>query len=339
MLATSSPVKQNRIAALDFTKGALVLFMVLYHWVNYFIGLEWPYYPYLRFLSPSFIFITGFMVSSVYLSRQRVESFDITKRLVTRGLKILLIFVLLNVGRILALPVLSPGSSAFRQVDEQSIVAAFLTGNFTTKIVSFSILVPIGYLLVFSGLLIPLFRRFRWTSYVVFALFFLAASGLELMELPSMNLEILSIGMMGVVMGAIPMEKINKAVSHWFAIGIAYALYTVAITRYGVPFLLQIAGTFLTLIVLYAIGLFSSEKSRVRGTIDLLGKYSLFGYIFQIVILQLLAALFRHRGPDAYVLAGTFFGAFVLTIAGVEVLDRARHAAAGIDRAYKLVFN
>ncbi len=68
-VADSAP-KSRRIPALDFTKGALVLLMVLYHWINYFVGPEVTYYyKYLRFLTPSFIFIAGFMISNVYLSK------------------------------------------------------------------------------------------------------------------------------------------------------------------------------------------------------------------------------------------------------------------------------
>ena len=65
----AKPPKANRNPALDFTKGALVLIMVLYHWANYFLNLSWTFYRYLHFLTPSFIFITGFMVSNVYLSK------------------------------------------------------------------------------------------------------------------------------------------------------------------------------------------------------------------------------------------------------------------------------
>src|SRR5271166_4503527 len=75
-----SSSKPKRISALDFTKGALVLIMVLYHWVNYFIGLQWPYYRYLRFLTPSFIFVTGFMISNVYLSKYVVDDPRLFKR-------------------------------------------------------------------------------------------------------------------------------------------------------------------------------------------------------------------------------------------------------------------
>ena len=48
-------VKAKRIDALDFTKGILVLIMVLYHWLNYFVtGHDWIY-KYLRFLPISFV--------------------------------------------------------------------------------------------------------------------------------------------------------------------------------------------------------------------------------------------------------------------------------------------
>src|SRR5439155_17798294 len=36
----------DRVPALDFTKGALVLFMVLYHWLNYFVSPQGEMYRY-----------------------------------------------------------------------------------------------------------------------------------------------------------------------------------------------------------------------------------------------------------------------------------------------------
>ena len=75
---TAGSTKSQRIPALDFTKGTLVLIMVLYHWVNYFIGNQWGYYRYLRFLTPSFIFITGFMGSiklKLILTKERKQFF------------------------------------------------------------------------------------------------------------------------------------------------------------------------------------------------------------------------------------------------------------------------
>src|SRR5689334_8721443 len=94
-MATSS--KSNRISALDFTKGALVLIMVLYHWINYFYGPSDN--RYLRFLTPSFIFITGFLISNVYLTKYGLSNPQLPKRLIQRGLKILGVFAVLNLTR------------------------------------------------------------------------------------------------------------------------------------------------------------------------------------------------------------------------------------------------
>src|ERR1039458_3410046 len=67
------PVASTRIAALDWTKGALILFMVAYHAINYsaFRPLA---FRYLAFLPPSFILITGFLVGQVYAAKYDLRS-------------------------------------------------------------------------------------------------------------------------------------------------------------------------------------------------------------------------------------------------------------------------
>src|SRR6188768_1748897 len=85
-----------RNAALDFVKGALVMCMVVYHSLNYFYPGETAL-RYLHFLPPSFIFITGFFVSSIYLLKYDPADFRLRWRLFGRGFKLLLIFVALNV--------------------------------------------------------------------------------------------------------------------------------------------------------------------------------------------------------------------------------------------------
>src|SRR5215475_7529793 len=95
--AQARPGAAQRIAALDFTKGALVLIMVLYHWLNYFHGPYGDIYKYLRFLTPSFIFISGFLITNVHLSKYEITDSRLPKRLFRRGLKILAVFLALNV--------------------------------------------------------------------------------------------------------------------------------------------------------------------------------------------------------------------------------------------------
>src|SRR5271168_2859500 len=131
--ATTSAPKPQRISALDFTKGALVLIMVLYHWINYFIGPQWEYYEYLRFLTPSFIFITGFMISNVYLSKYSAADSRLSKRLFTRGLKLMAVFLALNLSRIFIVPVLGTGVVARNPPDLRNLFTIFVTGNFAVS--------------------------------------------------------------------------------------------------------------------------------------------------------------------------------------------------------------
>lgn len=329
-----------RIAALDFTKGALVLTMVLYHWINYFIGPQWPYYFYLRFLTPSFIFISGFIISHIYLSKYDAADARLPKRLLVRGLKLIVIFVVLNMARALVIPILSPGTQLAHPLALNNILAIFVTGNFpvTSKIASFSILVPIAYLLMFSAILMFPYRFYQYLFHAVCVLLLMAISGLALIGAQSLNLEYVAIGMFGVLIGFAPIRAINRFVRHPYIIALAYLGYLIVITIWNVPFPLLIVGVCLSVMVIYLVGDAKGKSNKVRKEILLLGKYSLFGYISQIAILQVLYASFRHFNLGIPMLVVSFFSSFILTVISVEVVDRARTAATSVDRLYKAVF-
>jgi hypothetical protein len=90
--------------------------------------------------------------------------------------------------------------------------------------------------------------------------------------------------------------------------------------------------------VIYLVGASGSESGVLRSVVILLGKYSLFGYISQIAILQILSAILHHFNLGVAGLVLSIVAAFVLTIASVEVVDRTRARAASVDRLYKAVF-
>jgi peptidoglycan/LPS O-acetylase OafA/YrhL len=333
--------KTNRIPALDFTKGALVLIMVLYHWANYFLDLSWTFYRYLHFLTPSFIFITGFMVSHVYLSKYAANDPRLPKRLVTRGLKLMAIFLFLNVARTLIIPVLGTGTLGRNPVDSANLFTIFVSGNLPAtgaKLVAFSILVPISYMLMLSGVLMLPYRFYRYTFELACGLLLLAIFLMSLTGAQSTNLEFITIGMLGVLAGFLPIAVINNFMRRPYTLAFAYVAYAIAITIWNVPFPLLILGVSLNLMVIYLAASRSSESDPISGEIILLGKYSLFGYLSQIAILQILSAASHHFDRGVTVLGISFVAAFVLTIVSVEVLDRARERAAMVDRLYKAVF-
>ena len=330
----------QRISALDFTKGALVLIMVFYHWINYFIGPQWHYYFYMRFLTPSFIFITGFMISHVYLSKYDAADGRLPKRLLVRGLKLMAIFIVLNVARALVLPILSTSSLAKHPLARENLGAVFVTGNLsaTNKLVSFSILVPIAYLLMLCALLMIPYRSYKYTFHILCAFLLLSILVLAYMGTQSNNLEFVTIGLLGALTGFMPLAAINNLVRHPFVLAFCYLCYLICITVWNVPFPLLIIGVCLNLMIIYRLGVRKDKPDQVHNMISLLGKYSLFGYISQIGILQILDAIFRHVDLRASILVITFLAAFYLTILSVQAVDRARRAAVTVDRLYKAVF-
>lgn len=315
--------------------------MVLYHWINYFIGPEWAYYEYLHFLTPSFIFITGFTISNIYLSKYAATDPRLPKRLVTRGLKLIAIFLVLNVARIFVIPVLGTGVLVRNPVSLGNVFTVFVSGNLPVtggKLVAFSILVSISYVLILSGGLMVPYRFYRYTFHLVCILLLLSILISGLQGAQSYNLEFITIGMLGVLAGFMPITEINAFVRHPYWLALAYVCYTVAIMIWNIPFPLLAVGVFLNLMVIYLVGGIGSESGTIRREVILLGKYSLFGYISQIAILQILSAVFHHINLGVATLSISFFAAFALTIVSTEVVDRARAKAKSVDRLYKAVF-
>jgi hypothetical protein len=326
----------TRISALDFTKGALVLFMVLYHWLIYFQGPHGFIFRYLRFLPPSFIFITGFLISNAYLAKYEIADPRLPKRLVIRGLKIMVIFVLLNV----AIGFLVTG---FQSWDLDKLMAVFVTGNVLVagvgKAASFYILVPISYLLLLSAMLLVICRFYKYTFYVVFAGFLLGIFVLSLEDFASANLEFLTIGLLGLIFGYAPIEKVNAFVRHPYRLVAAYLCYAVVITVRDPNYPLQAVGVLLTVMLVYLVGSSSPEPGKVRRLIILLGRYPLVGYIAQVAILQLLRSGLRHVDLGISMLVLSFGTALGLTVIVVVALDRARLKSLTVNHLYTGIFS
>lgn len=327
-----------RIFALDFTKGALVLIMVLYHWLNYFVGSQGFFYRYLAFLPPSFICITGFLISQVYLSEDRITDARTPRRLIVRGVKLLGIFIVLNVVIGLTVPRVG-GKGFFETLSPATLWSIYVSGNMRGgRLVAFYVLVPISYLLVLSAGLLIACRYYKHachatTAVAVFAVLILKATGRT-----SQNLELLSIGLMGISIGYLPIQRINDYRKLSGVVVLAYLFYLAAVTEWNVLYPLQVAGVLLTLMMLYLAGTASGEKSLIPQALILLGKYSLFGYIAQIAILQFLRRSLRVDLAE-WALVLTFLVAVSLTMISVELVDKARARIPCVNRFYGAVFS
>jgi hypothetical protein len=332
--------KSRRIPALDFTKGALVMIMVLYHWLNYFLGPSDN--RYLRFLTPSFIFITGFLISNVSFSRYGTSDPKLPRRLLQRGLKILGVFALLNLLRVVLFADSYRAQMLAAHSSIRNLLEIYVTGSGVGggqgRAIAFFILVPIAYLLMLSALLSIAARAYRNVFPVACAVFFLSIAILHLRGYQSPNLELLTIGLLGAAVGYIPIQNINAQVRRPYGIAVAYLGYLAANNVWNVIYPLQVVGVCLSVTIIYVLGNPYGEPGQLRGLFVLLGKYSLFGYIAQIAMLQVLRRGMQHIESEAVVLPLSFILAVVLTIASVEILHWTRAQSLTVDRAYKAVF-
>jgi len=327
--------KTGRIAALDFVKGALVLVMVLYHWLNYFVEADYVY-RYLRFLTPSFIFITGFIISNSRLSRTEHKDGRTWRRLAHRGLKILAVFIVLNVIRVMMVE----GSSLTPSYD--SFVRTYITGTSvgggSEKAASFFILVPIAYLLFIAALLTVAVKYFRNVVHVATGLSFLVIALLAINGQQSNILEMVSAGLLGASVGYIPIERINAFAHRRFVVAPLIVGYLVALSKWGEVYALQIVGVFLMLTVMYVAYGDADKPDKIRQVVVLLGKYSLVGYIGQIAVLQVLRRSMDHVDLGDATRYVALVGTIMLTVLIAWVTDRARSKAMVIDRLYVAVF-
>jgi peptidoglycan/LPS O-acetylase OafA/YrhL len=322
--------KPARIPALDFTKGALVLIMVLYHWLNYFVSTGGFGYRYLRFLTPSFIFITGFFVSHIYLAKYDAVDTRLPKRLLERGLKLIAIFVGLNlmIGFVLSG---SPGEL----LTNRSI---YLTGNAIEGRAAFSVLLPIAYLLILSAGLVLFSRLHR-------KVFYAACLGTLLLVLISSTfgfknayVELVSIGLVGVAAGYLPIEKVRSIGRHPYALLMVYVVYLGAITLWNEIFAIQIVGVCLSVTLMFVLGDMNRTPGRLRRATIVLGQYSLLGYIAQIVVLQMLRRGLHHMRPAATSAAVALVAGIALTYLIVQAIDVGRKRLAFVNKLYSAVF-
>jgi hypothetical protein len=315
-------------------KGALVVLMVVYHWINYFVGLDWPGYPYLRFLTPSFLFIAGLLVGRVYLVKYNGSPWQLAQRSWARGLKLLALFALLNfVDTAVAMRSADPSNLAgawplFR------LAAVFIRG---TGGAAFSILVPIAYFLLVVPLIWWLVNVIRLPLQLLagaMLAFAMAAS-----ETPYANtqIEFISIGLAGTSLGAARRLNIECLGTYLKTLALIYVLHFAAIVWWNAPFRLQVVATYANVLLLYALAERIAPTHLVAVAIAELGRYSLFAYIVQIAVLQAVRrGLPVSAGVGTQVLAGV--AALVATWGSVRAMAVLRHRYKKADQCYRMVF-
>ncbi len=320
---------------LDVVKGVLVLLMILYHWLNYFVGPRGDFYKYLRFITPSFIFLAGFLVAHLYLRKYNAVDPRLRWRLFQRGLRLLALFLGLNVAGILALNHFGPDAGREVAAFFANTHQVFVAGNGNPG--AFAILVPISYLLMFLAAHLWLSGgrpRFDWalgTGLFVLIYFLRQAGVLE------GYLELFTFGILGMVCGRATPEMLQRLGARRFEVFCLWICYLVWLSEWNEILPMQVLGVLATLGLLFAWGAHCAGTSWWMRRLMILGAYSLPAYIVQIGVLIILERLLpRSLGGARLVVS--FPATVALTVLAIETTVWLRQRMRAADSAYRFVF-
>lgn len=318
---------------IDFTKGILVVLMVVYHGLNYFMDI-WSVIKYIYFLTGSFVFISGFLISYVYLDSYKNRYHQMYIRLIKRGLKLLIIFIVLNV----IISILFKYNYRGHPFKITKILSdayyIFVIGDVK---MAFEILIPISYLLLIAApILYMLINGKRIVAMtiiavtILFCLFY--GDGLR-------NLRYLSIGMIGILTGNYICDIRSIINNNRVKIIIFFIIYNTFISFYYPPYALYACGVIANLSIIYLISI--NSNNFLKKEIILLGCYSLVGYIIQIALLQIIYRITKniYISHQTYSTIFAILMTIVMMLLAIKIVNYSRMKSNFINRMYKFVFS
>jgi peptidoglycan/LPS O-acetylase OafA/YrhL len=324
---------RSRLAYLDMTKGILVLLMVVYHTLNYtnqyYLGFR-----YLSFLPLSFIVITGFLLSNVYSVRYRDGDRQLVGRLLWRGVRLLVLFTVLNmVAQFVRSP--SYGQSVGLIGFFNKWTEIYFTGGSSSS--AFEVLLPIAYLLLIAPALIALSHRAQPFLPIASAIAVIGCAVLDYRGLALVNVNFVTAGILGMLVGQLLPDLTGLGRYFWLTL-IGYVVFFPLGFSRGWIFLIQLIGAVIALALIVAASIKLGAEGWWRHRIIRIGQYSLVAYIVQIGILQALSRLFGRPDPwsmEALILFTITL--FMMTLI-IECTEWLRNHFGGANSAYKAVF-
>jgi hypothetical protein len=308
--------------------------MVLYHTFNHSTQYQLGF-RYLAFLPPTFILITGAMLTKVYGPRY---CGDVDRRVLWRGFKLLLLFTTMNLALRLALPS-AAGSGVLRGQGWQEVVSVFVVGGGYG--VAFDVLLPIAYVL----LLAPVVLRLNAARSAVLPACTIAAvsfvAWLEWQGHLYPNLSLASVGLVGALLGRLPSADHvpPSAAALPFVVAAGVCAGTTALAPAAtLTYLLQSSAATSAVVALS----FGSRAVRlpmlVSTPLALLGRYSLLAYILQIAVLYVLVAAYGRPQPSSIQFMWLFGATLLLTLAAAGAVEWLRPRWRWFDGTYRAVF-
>jgi len=327
-------VIQQRNLALDFAKGFCVLVMIVYHTINYF-PVTYLNPNYFRFVSCAFIFMAGFIATHILFIKDDQmpgKRAPATKQVI-RGLKLIGLCVAAN---ILIDAVLGTQLRGGRLGIWQQIWYTIAGTDY--RLVSFDLLIPIGYLFVILGFMLLIMHHRAQTI----ALVTMALCGYNIIQHFSLQTgyysRFLGMGFLGAAMGLVDDDKVNTICDHGSIILLVFALQWALHVLLGFNYVLDVANTILSMMLIYSLGRRLDLKGRLAEMLRLLGRYTLISYLFQILFLRMIRIFVVHQDATSITFIA-FWGTVLATITFISAINVIRKRSATMDFLYKTIFS
>ena len=273
----------NRIYALDFTKGVLVLLMVVYHVLNY---LEYGSAPhdYMSFLPASFIMITGFLLTLVDQSREGAQPRSVATRLAARAIKLFVLFTVLNLAARLVWSRNRYGADLNISGFIDDWAAIYLTG--AGQGVAFEVLLPISYTLLLAIGVLRIRAHRPAAVWTLAAGVALICAALDAWGRSIHTLDLISAGLLGMGLGTLRPGTVDRYTGSWPFPTLMLAAYAGLLALGLDNYVVQMFVTLVWVVALYSLGRIPNPELWWSEQVGLMGRYSLISYIVQILYLQ-----------------------------------------------------
>lgn len=293
-------ILRERVLFYDILRGFLIISMIYFH-----VVLATHPSPHLKifvFTTVGFILISGIIIGQFSKVKENYG------KLVVRGIKLLIIFSFLN---LLGWSVFGWAKGSYWEI--------VVLGN--PDITSFDILVPIGYMLLFSKVIDSI-------NYQKTTLFLLFSVLLALDYLHNAfnyghcyNIYLLVVGFIGISLGKLTnIEAVFSIYSKNPKI-IASVFFAMGCSFYFVYFysVYSAIHVFNAYMLFYMLKYFQNYIPFLQNKLAFLGQHSLFLYLSHIIILKLLMLNFSFLEHNNYMSALIFF--IIVTIFTIIILQ------------------
>ena len=203
---------------------------------------------------------------------------------------------------------------------------------------AFSILLPIAYLLLLAPLLILLYRAHPLVVPLIAIAVAIFCVTIPQGDNYSVNLALLSAGLIGVILGRVPDRALFFLRRYWYLPVIVYAGYVVFSQLVWQSRFDQLLNAILALAAIFSLCAAIGANAFTGRELLIVGKYSLLAYIVQIAVLQALTRIFGRLDPFTVPFYVQMAGVGLLMILMAEGLQWARSRAGWVDASYRVIF-